>query len=108
MKIKPILISFGFILISTLSIKAQSFKFGVLAGFDLPKTSIPGVYDTIYILDPMISFNFNGHIGYKSAGFFGLSIEPGFVQKGGLQSSDHHKKTRIQFNYIPMPILVDL
>jgi hypothetical protein len=110
MKTKHILTIFGLILTSILNINAQDFKFGLVTGFDITdarlseKLDINGDYNGY---DPMISFNVNGYIGYKSAGFWGLSVEPGFIQKGGIQTYSD-VKVRFQLNYIQMPILADI
>lgn len=107
---KHILTFFGLILISGLSLSAQDFKFGILTGFDLAKGRLsdsPDFNDHSLKYDPMSSFNANGYIGYKSGGIWGLSIEPGFIQKGGVQDiSDVN--VRFQLNYIQMPVLADV
>jgi len=54
----------------------------------------------------MISYNANGHFEFRSTGNWGFSLEPGFIQKGGLKSYNHD--IRVKRNYIQMPILVDL
>jgi hypothetical protein len=98
------------ILISILSCPAQDFKFGVLAGLDLSttqQTNLPDNLSEFWDVDPMITFNVNGYAGYKSAGIWGISVEPGFIQKGALHKSDD-SKARFQLNYIHMPVLGDI
>jgi hypothetical protein len=67
--------------------------------------------DNSRVYDPMISYNVNGYLGYKSGGFWGISFEPGYIQKGGAQRYETETKEddiRIQLNYIQMPVLFDL
>ncbi len=97
-----------------LSLNAQSFKYGVLGGFDIVKahmTNMPDKEYTSKFYDPMISYNVNGYFGYKSEGFWGISIEPGFIQKGGAQKFDKETKeddVRVELNYIQIPVLFDV
>ena len=108
MKTKTNCIILGLIIFSGFNIKAQELKFGLLAGFDVSNvrlTNMPDIKSYYSVFDPMISFNANGYVGYKSARFWGISIEPGFIQKGGVTNSID--KTRFQLNYLQMPVLFD-
>ena len=113
MKTKTIWLTFALILFSGLSLKAQDIKFGVLAGLDVAKahmTNIPDIAKDATAYYPMISFNINGYAGYKSAGFWGLSVEPGFIQKGGVVQYDKDSQdddVRFQLFYAQLPILAD-
>jgi hypothetical protein len=109
MKPKIYLTILGIFLIPALSLNAQDFKVGALAGFDVTNarmTDLPdgGGFSGFY--DPMISFNINGYVGYKSSGFMGLSLEPGFIQKGGREKYEGDYM-RFQLNYLQMPVLAD-
>jgi hypothetical protein len=111
MRVKSVLILSGLILFSVVNIKAQDFRFGIISGFNITRTNISEytisnyTYEGDY-LDPMASFNINGVVEYKSAGFWGLSVEPGYIKKGGSLSYNHD--TKIHLNYIEMPVLVNL
>ena len=113
MKKITIMTFFGMIFISMLNINAQNFKFGVLAGFDIANSQLinkPDVEGFTRMYYPMITFNVNGYAGYRSNRYWGFSIEPGFIQKGGVLKNDkdiEDDDTRFQANYIQMPILVD-
>ena len=101
------------VIFSGMSLKAQDFKFGLVAGFDVANSRITNKPDSVSdsrAYYSMISFNVNGYIGFKSASFWGLSIEPGFIQKGGIiQYKDNRDKdVRVQSNYIQLPVLLDL
>jgi hypothetical protein len=109
MKIKTILTAFGIILISISSIKAQDFKFGLLAGFDISNTRLTNKPDNLghfMDVDPMITFNLSGYVIHKTTDFWGLSLEPGFMQKGGIKNVDGDK-VKFKLNYIHLPSLVD-
>jgi len=109
MKTKTIWTIFGLIILSGLNIYAQDFKFGLLAGFDVVNarlTNKPETEGDSRVFYPMISFNANGYVGFKSARFWGISCEPGFIQKGGVTKGVNNN-IRIQLNYIQIPILFD-
>lgn len=101
------------LLFCTHELISQNFKFGALAGIGVTNSHITNKPEEIgdaLIFYPMISYNFNGYIGYKSARFFGLSLEPGFIQKGGVQTYDKNDKNdnvNIKLFYIQMPLLAD-
>lgn len=109
MKTKTIKLILGLLLASGLNANAQNLKFGILAGFDVANshlTNKPNGYDSRFYY-PIISFNANGYVGYKNAGFWGISAEPGFIQKGGRQKGIDDD-IRIHLNYLQLPILLDL
>ena len=94
------------IVISGFKLLAQEFKYGFEAGFDIANSHMTNLPKGERLYYPMISYNFNGYLGYKINGLFGASIDPGFIQKGGLQKGN--TDIRFQYNYIQIPILVDL
>jgi hypothetical protein len=113
MKTKSYYLIIGLFLFLEICLNAQSFKYGLLAGLDVTKTYMTNQPDgeDNKLYDPMTSFNVNGYIGYKSAKFWGISLEPGYIQKGGAQRYDTETKDddiRLQLNYIQIPILADL
>jgi hypothetical protein len=84
---------------------AQGFRFGMLAGVDAVKLHSV-VKPDVQVwdawrqdADPLISFNINGYIGYKSKSFWGFSIEPGYIRKGGNGS---------YVGYVQIPVLADI
>jgi len=109
MKTKTIWIIFGLLLITGLRLNAQGIKFGFLVGYDISKNSFTDMPDNplnpkYY---PMISFNVNGYMGYKSTGLLGFSVEPGFIRKGYSQKFQAGK-VRYQLQYLQMPVLADI
>ena len=76
------------IAVSVLKIYPQEFKFGLIAGIDIsyPKRTNPNLTPRSYY-NHMITYNFNGYVAYKSKGFWGFSLEPGYIRKGGNKSS---------------------
>lgn len=101
------------ILLGTLGLNAQDFGFGLVAGLDVANTritNIPSSYDGNRPYHPLIAFNINAHINFKSKSFWAVSIEPGFIQKGELiryDDDDKNKDVRIINNYIQVPVFVD-
>ncbi|TLX72995.1 PorT family protein [Labilibacter sediminis] len=95
------------------NVSAQEFKFGLVGGFNITKarlTNLPEDGRHIEEYSPMVSYNFNGYIGYKSGGLIGISVEPGFIQKGGghkFYLDNGEENVRIQLNYLQLPVLVD-
>src|SRR3972149_6768035 len=109
MKTMLTLIILGLTSFSGLNINAQDFRFGLLAGLDIANShwiNIPDMYGGSKKLYPMISFNLNAYAGYKSVGLWGMSVEPGFIQKGGVQKF-FGDVVRLQLNYIQLPVLAD-
>jgi hypothetical protein len=105
---KTIQIFIGFILLSTFGIYAQNIMYGISAGLDVANEQYIG--NKTYpneSLSPMISYNANAYIGYKSQGYWGLSIEPGFMQKGYMLHYANNNM-RIKCNYLQMPIFVNI
>ena len=105
---KFISIIMGFALFIGASLNAQKLKFGLLGGLD-----IVNIYMTP--LEPrqigqpygnMRAFNINCFVSYKNKGFWGFSIEPGFIQKGGTQGAQ--QRDRLELNYLQIPTLAHL
>lgn len=93
---------------------SQNLFLGFQGGLD--KTNIHVARNTMYhnekqIYQSILSFNINGYVGYRSKSFWGLSFEPGFIQKGGniVQETmyDPYDQKHV-LNYIQLPILFDL
>jgi hypothetical protein len=101
---KSFLLIAAFLLIQ-FNIQAQDFRFGVLGGIDVTSNRVtnPVVRDDPRSYGSMMSFNINGYLGYESSSFWGLSFEPGFIRKGGIDDNQ-----RIQLNYLQLPVLFDL
>lgn len=109
MKFKKIAITTGVFIVSLSAIQAQNFKFGLVGGVNLANIRIENT-STLNIPaanSELVSYNVNAHVGYKSAGMMGFSIEPGFIQKGGINKNDI-EDIKTQLNYIHMPILADI
>jgi len=89
---------------------AQEYKFGFIAGLDAANSYLgnkPEVAKGTRYFFPMVAFNVNAYIGYKGKGPRGFSLEPGFIQKGGV-SINGVQRVRNELNYIQMPVLFDL
>jgi len=114
MRTKTFYLFISVFLLLEICLNAQSFKYGLTAGLDIAKAYTTNIHirdDNSRLYDPMISYNVNGYLGYKSTGFWGISFEPGYIQKGGAQRYETETKEddiRIQLNYIQMPVLFDI
>ena len=92
MKIKNKLTILIFLVLANIA-NAQNFNIGLLAGLDAanswyynkPKDVSK---ENIRIFYTLFSYNANFYFGYKSSGFIGLSTEPGYIIKGGIQLVD--------------------
>ena len=105
MKAKLISIVIGLILFSVLKSNAQNLRFGLLGGYDIVtihQTPLdPQLNGQPY--DPIMSYNINSFISLKSKGIWGISVEPGLIQKGGLLY-----KSRAELKYLQMPLSADI
>jgi len=109
MKTKTFIILSGLLLFASYRLYSQDFKFGFLVGMDITKSYLKDLPDNSEASEfyPMISYNLNGYIGYKTAGIFGISVEPGFIQKGYIQKNEG-SNLRFQLNYLQMPVFAEI
>ncbi len=106
---KIFLIVIGIVMISCSTAFSQNFRFGLVAGFDMANwniTNIPEGHIDNLLYEPIITYNLNGYIGYKKSELWGLSIEPGFMQKGS-RRKNYDKFIRYNLNYLQLPVLLD-
>lgn len=97
------------ILLSGLKLRAQELKFGFQAGFVITESQLTNKTNPTDAFRSMSSFSLSGYIGYKSSGIWGISAEPGFIQKGGIHGLDlNNENIRLQLNYIQIPILANI
>ena len=97
-------------LISGTQLVGQGFQFGAQVGLVGTKTNQylkPEVVDFKYTGSLKASYAINGIIGYRSESFWGITLEPGFIQKGESKKNDTDYK-RSNYNYIHMPVLAEL
>lgn len=91
---------------------AQEFKFGGLSGITASKIFVNNnSFDLYEEIDPLISFNINAYIAYKSKKFWNIAIEPGFIQKGyntSVNTDYIQGDAKIRLNYIQLPLLAEL
>ena len=110
MKALKILIFTGLILLPGLNLKAQKINYGIQAGYVYANAHVrkDNEYAT-RVFYPMHSFNINGTIEYRFPGAWGISIEPGYIRKGGVVDPDTYNWERfdLQLNYIQLPLLVN-
>lgn len=98
---------------------AQGLSYGVVIGTDASTMKMNNVpldieYTSMYA--PLLGFNVNGFVSYKSKSFWGISLEPGFIRKGGVQLFDYmnnhymeiHYRVINEFNSLELPVLFDV
>ncbi|WP_321368305.1 porin family protein [uncultured Draconibacterium sp.] len=91
---------------------AQDFKFGGLTGITASKIYFNNKPSDFYEeTDALTAFNINAFAKYKSASFWGVAIEPGFIQKGyrtNITWGFIQGSAKVRLNYIQLPILAEL
>lgn len=107
-----------FLLSIAYSVMLAQMNYGLTAGFVVANSHVTNRLkgDDSRVFYPIASYNINGYIGYKSNGCWGLSFEPGYIQKGGLQKDIYSYSSGITYkgdityrlHYIQLPILVNL
>jgi len=99
------------------SVQSQNISYGVIAGADITNMYMNPVSlsDNKGMYSPILSYNLNGFVSYKSPFFLGISIEPGLIRKGGVQLFDYmnsqsqpvNHKVIASINSIQLPVLLD-
>ena len=107
----------AFVAMFILSVQSQNLSYGVILGADITNIYLKPVPFSAYkeMYSPILSYNFNGFISYKSDFFLGVSIEPGFIRKGGVQLFDYlnsqsepeNHKVIFTNSSLQLPVLLD-
>jgi hypothetical protein len=114
MRLKTLLIAITIILGLDSFVAAQTIKFGILAGgniSDMLLAQKPNISRVDIKFLPVWTVNINGYLGFKSKTFWGVSVEPGFIQKASVYSYWDDTKddnSNIQLNCLQVPINIDL
>jgi len=100
------------------TVQSQNFSYGVIVGADITNLELKGVpmLDAdggMYL--PVLSYNINGFVSYKTSFFLGMSLEPGFARKAGIQLFDYmnsnyepvSKQVYTTYNALQLPVLLD-
>lgn len=103
MKTKIVLLTLTVFVLTQLNARAQKINYGIVAGVDMANLNITGI-ETKNPIKWTPTFNVNAHVGYRSNTFWGLSVEPGFIVKGG---ATEDPEIKMKLNYLQMPLLVD-
>ena len=106
---------FVFILFLGKFLNAQKISYGGQVGIDMVSVQVLSKYDYLLnqdLIHPMLSFNANAYLAYRSKGVFGISIEPGFIKKGSFKDADKQndyssEAKKIIFNYLQIPVFAD-
>jgi len=121
MKVKEIDLKITIVLIATfllcVSTKAQELKYSVMVGLNLVNMSLSNASSNGFHYDayPDITGSVNAIIGFKSDDWWEISLEPGYIKKGGvldLTYSDGYNKISSQnsrdYSNIVLPILLNI
>lgn len=119
MSLKKTVIIFTLAIITCTSTNAQNFEYGFELGLGVSAIHMSNVplgitYTRMY--NPIAIYNINGFVSYKSNSFWGLSVEPGIIQKGGIQLYNYrnsrleliHNNVFVVEHYIQLPILYNI
>ena len=116
MNTKLILLLLVLSVFATSLLKAQQITYGIQAGGGIstivddikPDVDINLEVDDFY--KPMFSYTLNVYVGYKSESFWGVTLEPGFIQKGAKSKALFVGDTynQIGLNCLQLPVLADL
>ncbi len=103
---------FGFSLIFAIGSYAQKFSFGVQGGFVIANSHImhkPKTQGEDRRYYPLYTYSANLYLGYKGKGNFGISMEPGYLRKGGHNRYYEYLDPGIKevLDYAQLPILLD-
>ncbi len=100
---------------------SQQVKFGIIGGIDISNVKTQGkrAYFQFRHLNhrfvavnyhPLLTYNFNGYVAFRSKSCWGFSLEPGFMRKGSILKYDSANKnltTTYWLNYAQFPFSVD-
>ena len=105
---KQVFFSAIFFLFSSV-VWAQGLTFGIKAGVDLAKPFIHFKQNETFKLKepkPFVGFNLNGIVEYRTSTKFGVTLEPGFIQKGFVNNFGKGD-VAVKLNYWQIPLLFD-
>ena len=108
----------AFVTMLVLSVQSQNFNYGIIVGADITNMHLSNAPTTASenMFDPLLSYNLNGFISYKSDFFLGASAEPGIIRKGGVQLFDYlnsqsqpvNQKVIASITSLQLPLLLDI
>lgn len=113
MKVTESIMIFVLLLLCQSRSTGQVYQFGAAVGLNLENTRLKYLspeYVYPYYFDPVLTWSSNLVLSYKGKRRLGLSLEPGYIQKGGnyrqfLFLPD--RTVRFKVNYFQMPVLFD-
>lgn len=105
------------ILLLYVDAKAQELKYGIMAGVNLVSISLSNVSGNGFKYDSYsnITYNINGTVEFRSDSWWGISLEPGFMKKGGTSDlsyangSDRFSSQNSRtYSNIDLPVLLNI
>jgi hypothetical protein len=119
MSLRKIVPFFVLMLIASTTTNAQNLEYGFELGLGtstIHMSDVPQGISYTRMYNPIPTYNINAFVSYKSKSFWGVSIEPGFTQKGGIQLFDSrksnyqiiHNNVFVVERYIQIPVLYNI
>lgn len=108
-----------YLVFSGSDMNAQKIQFGLQTGFDISRIQVldkKDYSDNEKVYHSFKSLNINGYLSYKTKSFLGVSIEPGYIKKGGIRKDYVFRSSSIIFapqdvsyysNIIQLPVFLD-
>lgn len=112
MKTKPTLLLFLLCCLPFLQLHSQTHQIGFLigAGVTNPRLSNYSEQTGAFTYSSLLCYSLNASFNFKSKKHFGLTLEPGYIQKGGILRNDPDNKNddfSHHIRYAQIPILAN-
>ncbi|MCE4564155.1 PorT family protein [Maribellus sp. CM-23] len=107
---KRMMTTIGLIVFAAVYLKAQSLELGVKTGVGVANTHITSLPESVKqsdVFSPVLSYSVNGSLCFQSKGWFGITAEPGIIQKGWLMNKGEELENKIRLHYLQLPVLAD-
>lgn len=119
MSLKKIVVIFVLAVMVFPSTNAQNFEYGLELGLGMSAIHMSDIPSGIFytrMYGPIPIYNINAFVSYRSKSFWGLSVESGIIQKGGIQLFDSrmsnsqiiHNNVFVVERYIQVPVLYNI
>jgi hypothetical protein len=104
-------------LLLTICARAQELKYGIMAGLDLASISMTNASGNGFnsVSNSKTTYHINGILEFKSDSWWGISLEPGFIKKGGgldfTYSNGYNKISSMNsrvYSNIDLPVLLNV
>jgi len=119
MSLKKIVVIIILEVITSSTTNAHNFEYGLELGLGVSvihMSDVPSEIPYTSMYNPIPIYNINAFVSYRGKSFWGLSVEPGIIQKGGIQLFDSrmsnsqiiHNNVFVVERYIQVPVLYNI